>query len=84
KAEDDDDEEMTESDNDDDEDSDNDVEGANVAGNEAVKDTNTDLDGRDKVMTDVEDTHVGRDAEMTDVILPQVQATQETEDTHVT
>ncbi|GJS59072.1 hypothetical protein Tco_0653856 [Tanacetum coccineum] len=56
----------------DEEDSDNDVEGANVAsaksdedatdekdqGNEAVKDTNTDLDGRDKVMTDVEDTHV--------------------------
>ncbi|GJU94997.1 retrovirus-related pol polyprotein from transposon TNT 1-94 [Tanacetum coccineum] len=52
--------------------SDNDVEGADVAGaksdkdakdeqdqgNEAVKDTNTDLDGRDKVMTDVEDTHV--------------------------
>ncbi|GKA39289.1 hypothetical protein Tco_0731840, partial [Tanacetum coccineum] len=27
-------------------------------GNEGVKDTNTDLDGRDKVMTDVEDTHV--------------------------
>ncbi|GJT00917.1 hypothetical protein Tco_0822086 [Tanacetum coccineum] len=56
----------------DEEDSDNDVEGANVAsaksdedatdekdqGNEAVKDTNTNLDGRDKVMTDVEDTHV--------------------------
>ncbi|GKF47432.1 hypothetical protein Tco_0137234, partial [Tanacetum coccineum] len=56
----------------DEEDSDNDVEGANVAsaksgedatdekdqGNEAVKDTNTDLVGRDKVMTDVEDTHV--------------------------
>ncbi|GKD72672.1 hypothetical protein Tco_1330954 [Tanacetum coccineum] len=56
----------------DEEDSDNDVEGARVAGaksgkdttdtkdqgNEAVKDTNTDLDGRDKVMTDVEDTHV--------------------------
>ncbi|GJV52454.1 hypothetical protein Tco_1448195 [Tanacetum coccineum] len=56
----------------DEEDNDNDVEGANVAsaksdedatdekdqGNEAVKDTNTDLDGRDKVMTDVEDTHV--------------------------
>ncbi|GKB09264.1 hypothetical protein Tco_0837576, partial [Tanacetum coccineum] len=51
---------------------DKDVEGANVAGaksdedatdekdqgNEAVKDTNTDLDGRDKVMTDVDDTHV--------------------------
>ncbi|GJR88805.1 hypothetical protein Tco_0212816 [Tanacetum coccineum] len=34
------------------------------------KDTNTDLDGRDDVMTDV--------------ILPQVQATQEIEDTHVT
>ncbi|GKD32467.1 hypothetical protein Tco_1247976 [Tanacetum coccineum] len=56
----------------DDEDSDNEVDGANVKGaktdeeatyeedqgNEAVKDTNTDLDGRDKVMTDVEDTHV--------------------------
>ncbi|GKF45046.1 hypothetical protein Tco_0131598, partial [Tanacetum coccineum] len=66
------------------EDSDNEVEGANVAGaksdedatdeedqgNEAVEDTNTDLDGRDDVMTDV--------------ILPQVQATQEIEDTHVT
>ncbi|GJS94358.1 retrovirus-related pol polyprotein from transposon TNT 1-94 [Tanacetum coccineum] len=62
KAEDDDDEEMTESDNDDEDDSDNDVEGAKVAGaksgedatdakdqgNEAVKDSNTDLDGRDK------------------------------------
>ncbi|GJW25756.1 hypothetical protein Tco_0039567 [Tanacetum coccineum] len=56
----------------DDEDSDNEDEGTNVEGaksdeeatyeedqgNEAVKDTNTDLDGRDKVMTDVEDTHV--------------------------
>ncbi|GKD93488.1 hypothetical protein Tco_1373325, partial [Tanacetum coccineum] len=84
KAQDDDDEELTESDDDDDEDSDNEVEGANVAraksdeeatdeedqGNEAVEDTNTNLDGRD--------------AEMTDVILPQVQATQEIEDTHVT
>ncbi|GJW41632.1 hypothetical protein Tco_0067477 [Tanacetum coccineum] len=68
----------------DDEDSDNEVEGANVEGaktdeeatyeedqgNEAVDDTNTDLDRRDDVMTDV--------------ILPQVQATQEIEDTHVT
>ncbi|GKB23709.1 hypothetical protein Tco_0863110 [Tanacetum coccineum] len=56
----------------DEEDSDNEVGGTNVEGaksdeeatytedqgNEAVKDTNTDLDGRDKVMTDVEDTHV--------------------------
>ncbi|GJS69735.1 hypothetical protein Tco_0702576 [Tanacetum coccineum] len=56
----------------DEEDSDNEVEGTNVEGaktqeeatdtedqgNEAVKDTNTDLDGRDKVMTNVEDTHV--------------------------
>ncbi|GKF98651.1 hypothetical protein Tco_0297434, partial [Tanacetum coccineum] len=56
----------------DDEDSDNEDEGTNVEGaksneeatyeedqgNEAVKDTNTELDGRDKVMTDVEDTHV--------------------------
>ncbi|GKC04723.1 hypothetical protein Tco_0996333 [Tanacetum coccineum] len=56
----------------DEDESDNDVEGAKVAGaksgedatdakdqgNEAVKDSNTDLDGRDKVMTDVEDTHV--------------------------
>ncbi|GJS44453.1 hypothetical protein Tco_0569496 [Tanacetum coccineum] len=55
-----------------DEDSDNEDEGTNVEGaktgeeatyeedqgNEAVKDTTTDLDGRDNVMTDVEDTHV--------------------------
>ncbi|GJV97122.1 hypothetical protein Tco_1548699 [Tanacetum coccineum] len=68
----------------DDEDSDNEVEGTNVEGaksdedatyeedqgNKAVEDTNTNLDGRDDVMTDV--------------ILPQVQATQEIEDTHVT
>ncbi|GJU31933.1 hypothetical protein Tco_1175522, partial [Tanacetum coccineum] len=39
-------------------------------GNEADKDTNANLEGRDDVMTDV--------------ILPQVQATQEIEDTHVT
>ncbi|GKC46823.1 hypothetical protein Tco_1064545 [Tanacetum coccineum] len=68
----------------DDEDSDNEIEGTNVEGaksdedatyeedqgNEAVKDTNTNLEGRDDVMTDV--------------LLPQVQATQEIEDTHVT
>ncbi|GJV35525.1 hypothetical protein Tco_1408002 [Tanacetum coccineum] len=56
----------------DDEDSDDEDEGTNVdgaktqeeatdtedQGNEEVKDTNTDLDERDKVMTDVEDTHV--------------------------
>ncbi|GJV86502.1 hypothetical protein Tco_1530440 [Tanacetum coccineum] len=68
----------------DDEDSDNEVEGTNVEGaksdedatyeedqgNEAVEDTNTNLEGRDDVMSDV--------------ILPQVQATQEIEDTHVT
>ncbi|GJQ94315.1 hypothetical protein Tco_0005454 [Tanacetum coccineum] len=55
-----------------DEDSDDEDEGTNVEGakmqeeatetedqgNEEVKDTNADLDGRDKVMTDVEDTHV--------------------------
>ncbi|GKB44577.1 hypothetical protein Tco_0889519 [Tanacetum coccineum] len=65
----------------DDEDSDNEDEGTNVEGAksdeeatyeedqgyEAVEDTNTDLDGRNDVMTDV--------------ILPQVQATQEIEDT---
>ncbi|GJU62762.1 hypothetical protein Tco_1244597 [Tanacetum coccineum] len=39
-------------------------------GNETVEDTKTDLDGRDEVMTDV--------------LFSQVQATQETEDTHVT
>ncbi|GKA49417.1 hypothetical protein Tco_0742490 [Tanacetum coccineum] len=60
KADDDDDEELTKSDDDGDEfvhpklttlyEKDQ--------GNEAVKDTNTDLDGRDKVMIDVEDTHV--------------------------
>ncbi|GJS84918.1 hypothetical protein Tco_0751459 [Tanacetum coccineum] len=93
-AQDDDDEEQTESEDDvhtpshisssDDEDSDNEIEGTNVEGevegmdvedaedqgNEAVEDTNTNLEGRDDVMTDA--------------ILPQVQATQEIEDTHVT
>ncbi|GJZ51798.1 hypothetical protein Tco_0606313 [Tanacetum coccineum] len=68
----------------DDEDSDKEVEGSNVEraksdeddtyeedqGNEVVEDTNTNLEGRDDVMTDV--------------LLPQVQATQEIEDTHVT
>ncbi|GJY69633.1 hypothetical protein Tco_0472615 [Tanacetum coccineum] len=68
----------------DDEDSDNEVEGMDVEGtksddddtyvedqgNEVVEDTNANLEGRDDVMTDV--------------ILPQVQATQEIEDTHVT
>ncbi|GJX46493.1 hypothetical protein Tco_0271683 [Tanacetum coccineum] len=68
----------------DDEDSDNEVEGMDAEGeksdedatyvedqgNEAVKDTNANLEGRDDVMTDV--------------ILPQVQATQEIKDTHVT
>ncbi|GJV14798.1 hypothetical protein Tco_1360121 [Tanacetum coccineum] len=68
----------------DDEDSDNEVEGMDVEGaksdedatyvedqgNEAVEDTNANLEGRDDVMTDV--------------ILPQVQATQQIEDTHVT
>ncbi|GKE16191.1 hypothetical protein Tco_1423768, partial [Tanacetum coccineum] len=68
----------------DDEDSDNKVEGIDVEGaksdedaayvedqgNEAVEDTNANLEGRDDVMTDV--------------ILPQVQTTQEIEDTHVT
>ncbi|GJS35315.1 hypothetical protein Tco_0533697 [Tanacetum coccineum] len=68
----------------DDEDSDDnevegmDVEGANsdedttyveVQGNEAVEDNNANLEGRDDVMTDV--------------ILPQVQATQQIKDTHV-
>ncbi|GJS88705.1 hypothetical protein Tco_0771341 [Tanacetum coccineum] len=68
----------------DEEDSDNEVEGTNVEGaktdeeatyeedqgTETVEDTKTDLDGRDEVMTDV--------------LLSQVQATQEIEDTHVT
>ncbi|GJW38175.1 hypothetical protein Tco_0064020, partial [Tanacetum coccineum] len=67
KAQDDDDEEQTESEDDDDEDSDNEVEGMDVEraksdedatyvedqGNEAVKDTNANLEGRDDVMTDV-------------------------------
>ncbi|GJX06431.1 hypothetical protein Tco_0194363 [Tanacetum coccineum] len=68
----------------DDEDSNNEVEGMDVEGaksdedatyvedqgNEAIEDTNANLEGRDDVMTDV--------------ILPLVQATQEIEDTHVT
>ncbi|GKB55367.1 hypothetical protein Tco_0906120 [Tanacetum coccineum] len=94
-AQDDDDEAQTESEDDvhtpsrisssDDEDSDdNEVEGMDVEGtnsdedttyvedqgNEAVEDTNANLEGRNDVMTDV--------------ILPQVQATQQIEDTHVT
>ncbi|GJR02903.1 hypothetical protein Tco_0525887 [Tanacetum coccineum] len=68
----------------DDKDSDNKVEGVNVEGeksdkdatyvegqgNEADKDTNANLEGRDDVKADV--------------VLPQVQVTQEIEDTHVT
>ncbi|GJT69917.1 hypothetical protein Tco_1029203 [Tanacetum coccineum] len=68
----------------DDEDSDNEVEGVDVEGeksdedatyvedqgNEADRDTNANLEGRDDVKADV--------------VLPQVQATQEIEDTHVT
>ncbi|GJX06360.1 hypothetical protein Tco_0194292 [Tanacetum coccineum] len=68
----------------DDEDSDNEVEGVDVEGeksdedatyvedqgNEADRDTNAKLEGRDDVMTDD--------------VLPQVQVTQEIEDTHVT
>ncbi|GJW07156.1 uncharacterized mitochondrial protein-like protein [Tanacetum coccineum] len=68
----------------DDEDSDNEVEGMDVEGeksdedatyvedqgNEADRDTNANLEGRDDVKTDV--------------VLPQVQATQEIKDTHVT
>ncbi|GJV21763.1 hypothetical protein Tco_1370783 [Tanacetum coccineum] len=63
---------LTEFSSSDEDDSDNDIEGAKVTsaksgedatdakdqGNEAVNDSNTDLDGRDKVMTEVEDTHV--------------------------
>ncbi|GJS16606.1 retrovirus-related pol polyprotein from transposon TNT 1-94 [Tanacetum coccineum] len=68
----------------DDEDSDNEVEGMDVEGeksdedatyvedqgNEADRDTNANLEGRDDVQADV--------------VLPQVQVTQEIEDTHVT
>ncbi|GJW78627.1 hypothetical protein Tco_0140309, partial [Tanacetum coccineum] len=59
----------------DDEDSDNEVERVDVEGEKSDEDatdedTNANLEGRDDVMTDV--------------ILPQVQATQEIEDTHVT
>ncbi|GJV20509.1 hypothetical protein Tco_1369529 [Tanacetum coccineum] len=68
----------------DDEDSDNEVEGVDVEGekseeyatyvedqgNEAVRDTNANLKGRDDVMADV--------------VVPHVQVTQEIEDTHVT
>ncbi|GJU42234.1 hypothetical protein Tco_1195191 [Tanacetum coccineum] len=94
KSQDDDDEAQTESEDDvhtpshvsssDDEDSDNEVEGVDVEGeksdedatyvedqgNEADRDTNANLEGRDDVMTDV--------------VVPQVQVTQEIEDTHVT
>ncbi|GKF56221.1 hypothetical protein Tco_0166561, partial [Tanacetum coccineum] len=60
----------------DDDDSDNEVEGMNLKGAKSdedatyVEDQGNEVEGRDDVMTDV--------------ILPQVQATQEIEDTHVT
>ncbi|GJU28448.1 hypothetical protein Tco_1167069 [Tanacetum coccineum] len=57
KSEDDDDEEMTESDNDGDDFCAKLGEDAKDQENKAVKDSNTNLDGRDKVLTDVEDTH---------------------------
>ncbi|GJZ37613.1 hypothetical protein Tco_0583804 [Tanacetum coccineum] len=50
--------------------SDEDTTYVEVQGNEAVEDNNANLEGRDDVMTDV--------------ILPQVQATQQIKDTHVT
>ncbi|GJR96762.1 hypothetical protein Tco_0268936 [Tanacetum coccineum] len=68
----------------DDEDSDNDVEGTNVEGANSDEDATYEEDQGNEVVEDTNANLEGRDDVMTDAILPQVQATQEIEDTHVT
>ncbi|GJS71320.1 hypothetical protein Tco_0704161 [Tanacetum coccineum] len=68
----------------DDEDSDNDVEGTNVEGAKSDEDATYEEDQGNEAVEDINANLEGRDDVMIDVILPQVQATQEIEDTHVT
>ncbi|GKE66852.1 hypothetical protein Tco_1521013 [Tanacetum coccineum] len=68
----------------DDKDSDNEVEGSNVKGAKSDEEATYEEDQGNKVVEDTNTNLEGRDDVMTDVILPQVQATEEIEDTHVT
>ncbi|GJZ88633.1 hypothetical protein Tco_0660415 [Tanacetum coccineum] len=68
----------------DDEDSDNEVEGVDVEGEKSDEDATDEEDKGNETDKDTNANLEGRDDVMTDVILPQVQATQEIEDTHVT
>ncbi|GJV84084.1 retrovirus-related pol polyprotein from transposon TNT 1-94 [Tanacetum coccineum] len=68
----------------DDEDSDHEVEGVDVEGEKSDEDATDEEDKGNETDKDTKANLEGRDDVMTDVILPQVQATQEIEDTHVT
>ncbi|GKE93979.1 hypothetical protein Tco_1578834, partial [Tanacetum coccineum] len=68
----------------DDEDSDNQVEGMDVKGSKSDEDATYVEDQGHKAVKDTNANLEGRDDVMTYVILPQVQVTQEIEDTHVT
>ncbi|GJR48027.1 hypothetical protein Tco_1316130 [Tanacetum coccineum] len=68
----------------DDEDSDNEVEGVDVEGEKSDKDATYVKDQGNEADRDTNDNLEGRDNVKADVVLPQVQETQEIEDTHVT
>ncbi|GKF25974.1 hypothetical protein Tco_0081868, partial [Tanacetum coccineum] len=68
----------------DDEDSDHEVEGVDVKGEKSDEDATDEEDKGNEMDKDTKANLKGRDDVMTDVILPQVQATQEIKDTHVT
>ncbi|GJR77654.1 hypothetical protein Tco_0090019 [Tanacetum coccineum] len=68
----------------DDEESDNDVEGVDAEGEKSYEDATYVEDQGNKANKDTNANLEERDDVMTDVILPQVQATQEIEDTHLT
>ncbi|GJX22881.1 hypothetical protein Tco_0227326 [Tanacetum coccineum] len=68
----------------DDEDSANEIEGVDVEGEKSDEDATDEEDQGNETDKDTNANLEGRDDVMTDVILPQVQATQEIEDSHVT
>ncbi|GKD68042.1 hypothetical protein Tco_1322132 [Tanacetum coccineum] len=68
----------------DDEDNANEVEGVDVEGEKLDEDATDEEDQGNEMDKDTNANLEGRDDVMMDVILPQVQATQEIEDTHVT
>ncbi|GJY34437.1 hypothetical protein Tco_0418906 [Tanacetum coccineum] len=68
----------------DDEDSDNEVEGVDVEGEKSDDDATYVEDQGNKAGRDTNANLEGRDDVQADVVLPQVQVTQEIEDTHVT